>query len=136
AQKSPPTLTATASVRAGGTIVCWKLLLPQTTTMPSARNAPELLRRAETAMTSLNPAGTFVSAEFPIPQVATPPSGFKPKPWLSPAAMAIALVKASGNSSCAGVLGPMLVAPHARIGPSSNDAGALVTLPEMLVMTT
>ena len=89
AQKSPPTLKAMALVKLGGTFVC-KALLPQTTAVPSARNAPELLRRAETAMTLLNPTGTFVTPEVLLPQPATVPSGLNPKPWLSPAAMATA----------------------------------------------
>src|SRR5207302_2507276 len=113
-------LEAMALVKLGGTFVC-KALLPQTTAVPSARNAPELLRRAETAMTLLNPTGTFVTPEVLLPQPATVPSGLNPKPWLSPAAMATAFVNVSGNNSWAGVLGPMFVAPHARMLPSSSE---------------
>ena len=135
AQKSPPTLKEMALVKLGGTFVCWNVLLPQTTAVPSARNTPALLRRAETAMTLLNPAGTLVTLEL-RPQQATAPSGLKPNPWLSPAAMATAFVKASGNNSWDGVLGPMFVAPHARMLPSSSEAGALVTLSETFVTIT
>src|SRR5690242_19118979 len=99
AQKSPPTLKATALVRPGGTFVCWKLLLPQTTIVPSAHRAPESLTRAEMAMTLVNPAGTLVAPERPEPQLATVPSGLNPNPWLSPAAMATAFVNARGNAS-------------------------------------
>src|SRR5439155_9701617 len=124
-----------ALVKLGGTLVCWNVLLPQTTAVPSARNTPALLRRAETAMTLLNPAGTLVTLEL-RPQQATAPSGLKPNPWLSPAAMATAFVKASGNNSWDGVLGPMFVSPQPRMLPSSREAATRVTMPESVVTHT